>query len=165
MPESQPVLRRRTAYRSHAGLLVVAALAWIALWWAAAALDLDVPPRWLWLAGPVPLALALLYAWLVNVYTEYRVYPDSIELEAGLIARRIMNLQLFRVRDLGLRQSILGRMVGVGDVLVTSTDQSTPRLLLRGVDGPRAVYDTLRELVARSQATRRTLIVEEEPGA
>lgn len=48
---------------------------------------------------------------------------------------------------------------------MTSTDQSTPHLALRGIEGPREVYDTLRMLVAKSQATRRTMIVEEDrPG-
>jgi hypothetical protein len=66
------------------------------------------------------------------------------------------------VRDLRLRQSVLGRLLGVGDISVTSTDQSSPHLTIRGADEPRALYETLREGVARSQATRRTMIVEEE---
>jgi uncharacterized membrane protein YdbT with pleckstrin-like domain len=91
------------------------------------------------------------------------VFDDSLEVESGLLARRIDNLQLFRVRDLGLRQSLFGRILGVGDVSITSTDRSSPHLRLRGVADPREVYQTLRDLVARSQATRRTVIMEEDP--
>ena len=94
---------------------------------------------------------------------EDRLNQDSLEIETGLVSRNIDNLQLFRIRDLRLRQSLLGRLLGVGDVEVTSTDQSTPHLVIRGVAAPRALYDALREGVAASQATRRTMIVEEEP--
>jgi len=57
---------------------------------------------------------------------------------------------------------MLNRIAGVGDVIVTSTDQSAPHYRLRGIEGPRQVYDQLRELVAKSQATRRTMILEQE---
>ena len=83
-------------------------------------------------------------------------------MESGVISRRIENIQLFRVRDLGLAQSVVNRLAGVGDIIVTSTDQSAPHYRLRGVQDPREVYDRLRELVAKSQATRRTMIVEQE---
>ena len=106
--------------------------------------------------------LGLLYSWLVRLSTEYRLFQESLEVESGIISRRIENIQLFRVRDLGLAQSILNRLAGVGDVIVTSTDQSAPRYRVRGVESPREFYDRLRELVAKSQATRRTMIVEQE---
>ena len=98
----------------------------------------------------------------MRLNTEYRLFQDSIEVESGLVSRRIENIQLFRVRDLGLAQSMLNRLAGVGDVIVTSTDQSAPHYRLRGVEDPRALYDQLRELVSRSQAARRTMIVEQE---
>ena len=74
--------------------------------------------------------------------------------------QRIENLQVFRVRDVALRQGILDRILNVGDVLVTSTDVSTPVLVVRGIDDPRSFYASLRELVAASQAEKRTMIVE-----
>jgi uncharacterized membrane protein YdbT with pleckstrin-like domain len=126
--------------------------------------DTGVSPLWVAGGGLLPLVLGIAYSWLVRLGAEYRLYQDSLEVETGIIARSIDNLQLFRIRDLRLKQSVLGRLFGVGDISVTSTDQSTPHLTIRGVDGPRALYDTLRELVARSQATRRTMIVEgDEP--
>jgi uncharacterized membrane protein YdbT with pleckstrin-like domain len=114
------------------------------------------------LLGILPLVCAFVGTWIVRASLEYRVFPDSIEVESGLIGRKIDSVQLFRVRDLSLKQSLLGRMLDVGEVQVVSTDATSPSLVLRGIEDPRAVYEKLRELVARSQATRRTLIVEEE---
>jgi len=141
------------------GLIAIA----IAIWVIGAMTKL-VSPVIVFLAGLLPLAVGLVYSWLVRISTEYRVFADSLEVESGIIARRIENIQLFRVRDLGLNQSLLGRMLNVGNVFVTSTDQSDPNLILHGIDDPRSVYESLRELVAKSQAARRTMIVEEEVG-
>jgi uncharacterized membrane protein YdbT with pleckstrin-like domain len=115
------------------------------------------------LAGLAPLVGGVAYTWLVRLGSEYRLFHDSLEVETGIVARRIETIQLFRVRDLGLVQSMLNRIAGVGDVIVTSTDQSAPHYRLRGVEDPRKVYEQLRELVSRSQAVRRTMIVEQEP--
>jgi len=162
MSPAEPLLRIRPSLRSFAGLYVVLGLVCVAIWWLGATFDTGVRPLVIAVAGPVPLLIGIAYSWLVRLSAEYRLYPDSLEIETGLVSRNIDNLQLFRVRDLGLRQSLLGRLLGVGDVEVTSTDQSTPHLVIHGVAGPRALYDALREGVA-AQATRRTMIVEEEP--
>lgn len=163
MPPADLVLRTRISLKSFAALYLGLGALCLVIWWAGWTFDTGLSPLLIAGAGLLPLVLALGYSWLVRLGTEYRLYQVSLEVESGLVSRTIDNLQLFRVRDLRLRQSMLGRLFGVGDVVVTSTDQSTPRLTIRGVEDPRTLYDTLRELVARSQATRRTMIVEEEP--
>ena len=158
-----PALERRTSLKSFLGLYIVLGITTAVI--AVAAFYYDAVPisrALILVAGFVPLLVGLVYSWLVRLNTRYRLYPDSLEIECGVISRRIENIQLFRVRDLGLAQSVLNRVAGVGDVIVTSTDQSAPRYRLRGVANPRAVYEQLRELVSTSQATRRTMILEEE---
>ena len=163
MPPAEPLVRTRPSLRSFAGLYVVLGLVCVAIWWLGANFDTGRHPLVIAVAGPIPLLIGIAYSWLVRLNAEYRLYPDSLEIETGLVSRNIDNLQLFRVRDLRLRQSLIGRLLGVGDLNVTSTDQSTPHLTIRGVAAPRALYDAIREGVAGSQATRRTMIVEEEP--
>jgi uncharacterized membrane protein YdbT with pleckstrin-like domain len=163
MPAADFVMQTRRSLRSFAMLYIGLAVLAIVVWWAGYTFETGLSPVVIAAVGLLPLVLGIGYTWLVKRSIEYRLYQDSVELESGLLSRNIENLQLFRVRDLKLRQSMLGRVFGVGDVAVTSTDQSTPHLTVRGVENPRAVYETLRELVARSQATRRTMIVEEEP--
>ena len=164
MATTGPILRRRRSYRSFLGLYILAGIAAAAIWIGGFQyFSADLQPAIIVAAGLVPLIIAWAWAALARAGGEYRVHSESIEVESGIVSRRIDNLQLFRVRDLNLNQSLFGRLVGVGDVTVTSTDKSTPHLVLEGIDDPRAVYEKLRELVAASQVTRRTMIVEEEP--
>ena len=159
----RPLLQRRTSLKSFWGLYgvlgAIGVLIWVVGFYSH---RVPVSRATVVLVGLVPLLIGLLYSWLVRLSTEYRLFQESLEVQSGIISRQIENIQLFRVRDLGLAQSILNRLAGVGDIIVTSTDQSAPHYRLRGVEDPREVYDRLRELVAKSQATRRTMIVEQE---
>ena len=161
--EPDLVLTCHTSARRFAALylvlVVLAALAVAAVWLERAP---AVPRPVLVAAAVAAMLVALVHARLVSAATRYRIFRTSLELDRGLLSRRIDNLQLFRVRDLSLSQPLLGRLLGVGNVILTSTDVTTPRLVLAGVRDPRGVYDTLRRLVAASQATRQTMIVEEE---
>ena len=163
MPTPEPLFCVRPSLKSFAGLYLLLGAVCVAIWWAGARFDTGVSPLSIAFGGPVPLLIGIGYSWLVRLGAEYRLHQDSLEIETGLISRNVDNLQLFRVRDLSLHQSLISRMLGVGDVSVASTDQTTPHLTIRGVADPRELYDALREGVARSQATRRTMIVEEEP--
>ena len=118
------------------------------------------------LAPFAPLAIlpwlgVLGYTYLARMGSAYRLYPDRMEVESGIMSRKIENVQLFRVRDVGLRQGLVGRMADFGDVYVHSTDSSTPDLHVKAIDTPREFYNQLRELVAASRAQHRTMIVEE----
>lgn len=70
-------------------------------------------------------------------------------------------MELFRVRDVGLRQGLFGRLANYGDIYIHSTNSSTPDLHIRSVDAPKQVYEEIRALVSDSRASHRTMIVEQ----
>ena len=156
-----PILTTRPCLRSFTGRFVLLGALAVVIWGLGYVAAVPIPGVLIAIAGVLPLLIGIAWAWLVRLGSEYRVFEDSVEMQSGVVSRNIDNLQLFRVRDLGLSQGVAGRILGFGDVIITSTDQSTPHVTLRGIDDPRHVYETLRGLVSRSQATRRTMIVEE----
>jgi membrane protein YdbS with pleckstrin-like domain len=109
----------------------------------------------------VPVAGVFVYARLMRAATIYRLYSDRLEVETGILARKIENVELFRVRDVGLRQGLFGRMADFGDIYVHSTDSSTPDVHVRAIDGPKEFYQHVRQVVSESRAQHRTMIVEE----
>lgn len=112
-------------------------------------------------AGILPVLGVAAWAYLSRLGDCYRLYEDRIEVESGIISRRIENVELFRVRDVTLQQGLFGRMADFGDVHVQSTDSTTPALHVRGVDSPKAFYQELRQRVSESRAAHRTMIIEE----
>ena len=159
---SDLVAKKRISAKNFVGLYLLLAAFCIAVWGLGYVARNSIP-WWIYmLVGIAPLLAGFLHTWLVQISTEYRIFEDSLEVESGIISRRIENIQLFRVRDLGFQQSVMGRILNVGNIAVSSTDQSNPHFVLRGIDAPREMYETMRSLVAKSSAARRTMIVEDE---
>ncbi|MFN3653545.1 MAG: PH domain-containing protein [Armatimonadota bacterium] len=155
---SETVLERRISPRAFLGHYLAAAVVGLVL-----AVVLMLIPGLGMLAplGLVPIAGVWLYAQLARASHCYRLYEERLEVESGIFSRSIDNLELFRIRDVSMRQTLYGRFAGYGDVIVHSTDASTPQIVIRGIDAPDELYRQLREHVSRSRAQNRTVIVED----
>jgi hypothetical protein len=84
--------------------------------------------------------------------TTYVLTNQRLSVTSGLLGRRSESLELFRVKDVSVKQGLAQRARARGDVIVRSTDLSTPDLKLDSVPEPQKVADSLRRLV---EAARR----------
>ena len=76
---------------------------------------------------------------------KYWLSTQRIFVERGIISKRIDEIEMMRVDDVSVRQSIFQRMFDVGDVRVMSTDASDAALLIHGVAGPINVKEMIRQ--------------------
>ena len=60
-----------------------------------------------------------------------RVTNYRIDYERGLLSKNIDTLELWHVEDLRFHQSLVDRLLGVGNVTVISHDETMPHLVLR----------------------------------
>jgi membrane protein YdbS with pleckstrin-like domain len=108
----------------------------------------------------IVVGLILFYkAWKIRM-THYEVSPDRIEYGEGIFDRRVDNLDMFRVVDIKLRRNILDCMVGVGTVLLTTSDKSHPEFEFKKIKNSRELYDTIKK--ASLSADRRTNVIHME---
>ncbi|MCC2668849.1 MAG: uncharacterized protein K0Q72_1320 [Armatimonadetes bacterium] len=157
LESTTPITERRISDRAFVGHYVIAVVAGIVI----AVVCFLLTAGLLSPLGVLPVLGVFAYSRIARLGTEYRLFPDRIEIESGLVSRRIENVELFRIRDVGLRQGLFGKMGDYGDVYIHSTDSSTPDLHVRAIDAPREFYQQLRQLVTTSRAQSRTMIVEE----
>lgn len=75
------------------------------------------------------------------VFTEYGLTNKRIVVKTGIIGRSTEELKLSKVETVKLRQSILGRIFGFGDVVLSGTGASN--LVLKTVSGPIEVKRTI----------------------
>src|SRR4051794_8107175 len=68
--------------------------------------------------------------------TRYRISNYRIDFERGLLSRNIDTLELWHVEDISFHQSLLDRILNVGDITVMSHDDTTPKLVLQGLPNP-----------------------------
>ena len=111
--------------------------------------------------GTILVVGAMLFykAWKVRM-THYEISPDRIEYGEGILDRRVDNLDMFRVVDIKLRRNILDCMVGVGTVILTTSDKSHPEFEFEKIKNSRELYDTIKK--ASLSADRRTNVVHVE---
>ena len=88
--------------------------------------------------------LLLLHAWYLVASTRYRLTTQRLFVQTGLVAKQLEEVELFRVKDVTLSQGVLQRMLGVGTVVVLSTDDTAPRLELAGLRDPMGVKEQIR---------------------
>lgn len=121
--DESTIFELKPAYRAYLGLLV----------WG------------LLLLPVVGLGLILLArAWYLVASTRYRLTTQRLFAQTGLIAKHLEEVELFRVKDVTLRQGVLDRLLGVGTVTVLSTDDTAPELELAGIRDPLAAKEALR---------------------
>ena len=68
----------------------------------------------------VGLVLAVVM-WLQRVTTEIAVTDRRVILKTGLVSRRTVEINLTRVESVDVRQSIAGRLLNFGDVVIRGT--------------------------------------------
>src|SRR4051795_4794243 len=79
--------------------------------------------------------------------TRYRISHNRIDCERGLLSRRIDTLELWHVEDITFEQSLIDRIVGVGDIKVISHDDTTPELKLHSLPNPRPLFEALKQRI------------------
>jgi membrane protein YdbS with pleckstrin-like domain len=112
------------------------------------------------LALGLVVVMVLFYKALKLRMTHYEVSSERIEYGTGIFDRKVDNLDMFRVVDIKLRRSFLDCIVGVGTVLLTTTDKSHPEFVFEKVRDARELYDVLKK--ASLSADRRTNVIHME---
>ena len=86
--------------------------------------------------------------------TKYRVTTRTIDIEEGVLARRINTLQLWRVRDVVFEQSLTQRMLGVATIRLVAHDDTSPKVLLAGLTNGREVFEEVKLAIDLARQSR-----------
>lgn len=116
---------------------------------AVIAMAIREPAPWSRLLAYVLAPLA--WAWaLVNCYypklaNHYRLTSQRLFVRHGLLTQVTDQLELIRVDDVRVRQSLVQRLMKIGDVLIIGTDATDPASILQSVHGCHEVAELVRQ--------------------
>lgn len=79
--------------------------------------------------------------------TKVTISADKLRYELGLLAKTTRTIQLPKVQDVRVDQTLMQRIFGVGDLSIETAGEAS-RLTIRHIDLPQAIAD---EIMARSQ--------------
>lgn len=115
------------------------------------------------ISGAVVATVAVLYwvyRWLEFRNTLYRVTGSRLEFERGIFAKRISNMDMWRVQDVTFTRTFLQALFGLGCVRILSSDRDTPVLQIGPVRGARQLYDAIKKV--QLEADRRQGVIHGE---
>ncbi|MCI5049296.1 MAG: PH domain-containing protein [Rickettsiales bacterium] len=109
----------------------------------------------------IPISIIIFgVVWVVLKVNRYTITNERLMLTSGIIARKVEEIELFRIKDVSVSQGIVGRMLNVGDVKVESVDESSPIMKISGIDDPVAVKEQLRKLYRAARKKERVMNTE-----
>ncbi len=106
---------------------------------------------------PIPWAIG---RWLTTRSTVYTLTDERLSTRRGVFTRVTEDLELYRVRDTRVEQSVFERMFGLGEVILYTTDASTPEVRLAYIKGAVPLRETLRRLVEARRDLKRVRTLE-----
>jgi membrane protein YdbS with pleckstrin-like domain len=114
------------------------------------------------------LGIGLGLLWLTLIYRIaharlghfYQLTTRRLFVSTGVMNRRRDQLELLRVEDVYTKQSLFDRWMGLGTVVVVSTEDSLPSVAMPGVKDPKRVMDLIWHH-ARSERDQRSVKVQE----
>ncbi len=104
-------------------------------------------PRWMF---PLFILMGLgVIGWPIMMVrtVRFRVSNYRIDFERGLLSKHIDTLELWHVEDIRFDQSLMDRMLNVGNITILSHDDTTPKLVMNGLPNPRPLFEALKQRV------------------
>jgi uncharacterized membrane protein YdbT with pleckstrin-like domain len=92
--------------------------------------------------------------WLKTASTSYRFAKNRVTWRTGVLSREAESLELYRVADVSMRQPLLQRLFGVGQIVIRSADANHREIVIPGVPRPDRFRDWLTDAVQQTRRER-----------
>jgi uncharacterized membrane protein YdbT with pleckstrin-like domain len=106
-----------------------------------------------WLVVPV---FASLRRYLSTRFHRYEVTTERIQITTGILSKHLEEIELYRVKDTSLQQPWFLRLFGLSNILIRTSDQTTPVVILAAVPNGRVLRENLRGCVEKQRDKTRT---------
>jgi uncharacterized membrane protein YdbT with pleckstrin-like domain len=122
----------------------------------AIAVYLEASPRdvrWWWtMLVPGFFMIIVLYRHMKTLRMKLEILGDHLRFQSGFLSRTTRTMELVKVQDVRVDQSLGQRMVGIGDLTFETAGESS-RIVMRSIDRPQLAADHILEL-AKAQRLR-----------
>lgn len=107
----------------------------------------------------IPLPWAI-WRWLVTRNTVYTLTDQRLSTRRGVLNRVTEDLELYRVRDTRLEQNLFERLFGLGEIVLFTSDASTPEIHMHYIRDAARVRELFRTLAEQRRDAKRVRTLE-----
>ena len=97
---------------------------------------------------------------IVTATTKYHISEESLVFKRGVVKRKIDDLRLYRVEDIRVEQPLGIRMFGLGNIIVMSSDKSTPVITIEAVFQSEEKMEMLARMVEKQRQIKGVRVIE-----
>jgi uncharacterized membrane protein YdbT with pleckstrin-like domain len=108
---------------------------------------------------PIPYAIV---KWIQLRSRVYELTSQRIRIRQGVFSKRTDELELYRVKDSTVLEPFWQRIFGVGNIVVTTNDETTPTLTLEALPHAPEIREKLRTAIEECRDRKRVRIAELE---
>ena len=105
-----------------------------------------------WLIVPIFFALA---RYVQNRCRIFELTTERLKITQGVFSKATSTVELYRVKDIEMRQPFFSRLLGVENIHLTTSDISSPTLLLDAIPVAAGLPDKLRNQVELIRVQKR----------
>jgi hypothetical protein len=87
----------------------------------------------------------------LSITRRYVITDDRVRIFEGLIGRTYQDIELIRIQDVTQKQSVSERLLNIGDVTISSHEETSPVFKLENVRNSPEVYEILRKAVLNAR--------------
>ena len=116
-----------------------------------------LPPLLIWIDVAlllIPLGIAV-REWLKLRFRTYLLTTERFLISHGIFSKQTDTLELYRVKDLTLLQPFFLRLFSVGNVVLQTSDRTTPTLVIEAIANPKDFSDMVRKQVEACRDRKR----------
>lgn len=84
-------------------------------------------------------------------FTKYTLTNEKLIIDTGILARTQEEIRLYRITDFSVKQSILQRLFGVGNITIYSSDNTQREFTIYDVKKPYVIKDILSDKVEKER--------------
>lgn len=110
-----------------------------------------------WLIVPIFISL---WKILENRSRVYQLTSERLRITEGIFSKRTDQLELYRVKDQTFIQPFMLRLFGKGNIVLNTTDATTPTVTLEGIPANPELRDRLRGAVEACRDRKRARLTE-----
>ncbi len=109
----------------------------------------------------VPVFVAL-WIWVATRCRRYQVTTERVNYSTGVFSRLTEALELYRVKDIRLEEPFVLRMFGLGNIVLITSDRTTPEFQIEAVSNGADLRDEIRKYVELRRDRKRVREVDFE---
>lgn len=109
----------------------------------------------------IPIFYAI-WKWIELRSRHYEITTQRVKLRQGIFSKRTDELELYRVKDSTILEPFWQRLFGLGNIVITTNDTTTPSLTLEALPDAAATREKLRGAIEECRDRKRVRIAELE---